>query len=222
MHAEVVPGPYVMLAVSDTGVGMNEATLAKIFEPFFTTKEPGHGTGLGLAMAYEIVRQAGGHIWVYSEVDGGATFKIYLPRIDAAAETSLATNQPAAAVARGGTVLLVEDDDAVRRSVRTTLERLGYIVLEASDGESGLAVAERQGGSIDVVVTDLMMPGITGREFAERLAVAWPGLRVVFTSGYTDDEVIRRRLVDEGQSFLQKPFTSEQLVGAINGPPANR
>jgi two-component system cell cycle sensor histidine kinase/response regulator CckA len=222
MHAEVVPGPYVMLAVSDTGVGMNEATLAKIFEPFFTTKEPGHGTGLGLAMAYEIVRQAGGHIWVYSEVDGGATFKIYLPRIDAAAEASLAPNLPAAAVARGGTVLLVEDDDAVRRSVRTTLERLGYIVLEASDGESGLAVAERQGGSIDVVVTDLMMPGITGREFAERLAVAWPGLRVVFTSGYTDDEVIRRRLVDEGQSFLQKPFTSEQLVGAIDGPPANR
>ena len=214
-HAEVNPGPYVMLAMSDTGFGMNEATLAKIFEPFFTTKEPGRGTGLGLAMAYEIVRQAGGHIWVYSEVDAGATFKIYLPRTDAPATCAAPATQPLLSAGSGGTVLLVEDDETVRRSVRTTLERLGYAVLEASDGESALALAEREGGAIDVVVTDLMMPGLTGREFAERLAVARPSLRVVFTSGYTDDEVIRRRLVEVGQSFLQKPFTSEQLVTAI-------
>jgi PAS domain S-box-containing protein len=214
-HAEVIPGPYVMLAASDTGCGMNEATLAKIFEPFFTTKELGRGTGLGLAMAYEIIRQAGGHFWVYSEVDGGTTFKIYLPRVDAAARCMTTPSQPMAETGRGGTVLLVEDDEAVRRSVRSTLVRQGYVVLEASDGESGLEVAERQGGAIDVVVTDLMMPGVSGREFADRLALVQPRLQVVFTSGYTDDEVMRRRLVEEGQPFLQKPFTSDQLVSAI-------
>jgi PAS domain S-box-containing protein len=214
-HADVIPGPYVMLAASDTGSGMNEATLARIFEPFFTTKEPGRGTGLGLAMAYEVIRQARGHFWVYSELDGGTTFKIYLPRVDAAAQWTTTPSQPMAEAGRGGTVLLVEDDEAVRRSVRSTLVRQGYVVLEASDGESGLAVAERQGGAIDVVVTDLMMPGMSGREFADRLALAQPHLKVVFTSGYTDDEVMRRRLVEEGQPFLQKPFTSDQLVSAI-------
>jgi CheY-like chemotaxis protein len=213
LHPEVIPGPYVMLAVSDTGCGMNEATAARIFEPFFTTKEPGRGTGLGLAMAYAIVHQAGGHIWVYSEVDHGATFKIFLPRV--APAQGATPSPPKSRVGRGGTVLLVDDDAAVRRSVRTMLVRLGYVVLEASDGEAGLAVAERQGGAIDVVVTDLMMPGMGGREFADRLALARPRLRVVFTSGFSHDELIRRRLVEERQPFLQKPFTSDQLVSAI-------
>jgi CheY-like chemotaxis protein len=218
-HAEVTPGSYVMLSVSDTGCGMSAETLAKIFEPFFTTKEPGHGTGLGLAMTYEVVRQAGGHIWVYSEIDAGAIFRIYLPRVAADDDAQRITTPARAvpAVARGGTVLLVEDDPAVRRSVSTTLERLGYAVLEAADGESGLAIAEEHGEAIDVVMTDLMMPGISGRVFAEQLALSWPRLPVLYTSGYTDDEVIRRRLVAEGQSFLQKPFTSDQLAIALEG-----
>jgi CheY-like chemotaxis protein len=213
-HAEVTPGSYVMLSVSDTGHGMTGETLAKIFEPFFTTKEAGRGTGLGLAITYEVVRQAGGHIWVYSEVDAGAIFRIYLPRVQTDAG-HLTPTKPVPVVGRGGRALLVEDDAAVRRSVRLTLERLGYAVLEAVDGESGLALAEEQGDTIDVVMTDLMMPGIAGREFAERLAQAWPRLPVLFTSGYTDDEVIRRRLMREGQTFLQKPFTSDQLALAL-------
>jgi two-component system cell cycle sensor histidine kinase/response regulator CckA len=213
-HAEVTPGSYVMLSVSDTGHGMTDETLAKIFEPFFTTKEAGHGTGLGLAITYEVVRQARGHIWVYSEVDAGAIFRIYLPRVQTDAR-HLTPPKLVPVVSPGGTALLVEDDAAVRRSVRLTLERLGYVVLEAVDGESGLALAEEQGDTIDVVMTDLMMPGIAGREFAERLAQAWPHLPVLFTSGYTDDEVIRRRLMREGQTFLQKPFTSDQLALAL-------
>jgi two-component system cell cycle sensor histidine kinase/response regulator CckA len=214
-HPEVIPGRYVMLAASDTGCGMSESTLSKVFEPFFTTKEPGRGTGLGLATAYAIVRQAGGHIWVYSEVGSGTTFKIYLPRIESGAPTRKTPSRASTSVGRGGTVLLVEDDDDVRRGVSATLARLGYAVLEAPDGEAALVVAASHGGTIDVVVTDLMMPGMNGRELGDQLAALQPHLRVVFTSGYTDDEVVRRRLVNEGQSFLQKPFTSEQLVRAI-------
>jgi two-component system cell cycle sensor histidine kinase/response regulator CckA len=215
-HAEVTPGSYVMLSVSDTGYGMTDETLAKIFEPFFTTKEAGRGTGLGLAITYEVVRQARGHIWVYSEVDAGAIFRIYLPRVQADA-AHLTPARPVPVVRRGGTALLVEDDGAVRRSVRLTLERMGYVVLEAADGDAGLALAQEHGGTIDVVMTDLMMPGISGRQFAERLTQAWPDLPVLFTSGYTDDEVIRRRLMRQGQTFLQKPFTSEQLATALQG-----
>ena len=220
-HPEVTPGPYVMLAASDTGHGMTDATVAKIFEPFFTTKEAGHGTGLGLAMAYSIVRQAGGHIWVYSEVGRGTTFKIFLPRVDVETDRAKVASHSMTVVGRGGTILLVEDDDAVRRSVRATLGRLGYDVLEASSGEAGLALANGHDGTIDAVLTDLMMPGLSGREFVERLTPSRPNVRVLFTSGYTDDEVIRRRLVDEGQTFLQKPFTSEQLVSALEALPAS-
>jgi signal transduction histidine kinase len=214
-HPEVIPGKYVMLAASDTGCGMSESTISKVFEPFFTTKEPGRGTGLGLATAYAIVRQAGGHIWVYSEVGNGTTFKIYLPRIERGAPVARAPHQVSSSVGRGGTVLLVEDDEDVRRGVKATLMRLGYTVLEASDGEAALATAALHPSAIDVVVTDLMMPGMNGRELGDQLAERQPNLRVVFTSGYTDDEVIRRRLVNEGQSFLQKPFTADQLIRAI-------
>ncbi|MEP6729727.1 MAG: PAS domain S-box protein [bacterium] len=219
LHPEVKPGPYVMLAASDSGCGMSAATLGKIFEPFFTTKEPGRGTGLGLATTYSIVRQAGGHIWVYSEPGRGTTFKIFLPRIDAEPVNPSRASRATTAVGRDGTILLVEDDDAVRRSVCATLARLGYEVLDAASGEAGLAVARNYDGKIDAVLTDLMMPGLSGREFAERLTVSRPDVRVLFTSGYTDDEVIRRRLVDEGQTFLQKPFTSEQLVSALEALP---
>ena len=213
-HQGVAPGRYVMIAVSDNGCGMDASTLAKIFEPFYTTKPAGRGTGLGLAIAYSVVRQANGHIWVYSEPGEGTTFKIYLPRV----ETSESRHTPmsnATLVPRGGTILLVEDDAAVRRGVRTTLERLGYMVLEAEHGDAALALLSQHARQIDAVLTDLMMPGMSGRELSERIVEMRPGMRVLFMSGYTDDEALRRQLVDEGQQFLQKPFTSEQLVAAI-------
>ena len=217
-HVEVKPGSYVMLAVSDTGVGMDADTLDKIFEPFFTTKPVGHGTGLGLATVYAIVKELGGHIWVYSEIAHGATFKIYLP---AAEERSNAIPADASAAVTSKTshgteiVLLVEDDESVRRATRTMLERAQYSVLEAADGAAGLVVAEEHRGRIDVVVTDLMMPGMDGRAFADLLRRGHPGVRVVFISGYTDDAVTRRGLVDPSQAFLQKPFTARDLTTMI-------
>jgi PAS domain S-box-containing protein len=218
-HVEVKPGRYIMLAVSDTGVGMDQATLSKIFEPFFTTKPVGHGTGLGLATVYAIVKELGGHIWVYSEIGRGATFKIYLPEAspdrDAAAPAAGATDTPASHSIGTETVLLVEDDEAVRRATRSMLERAKYSVLEAADGVAGLAVAEKHRGAIDVVVTDLMMPGMDGRAFAGLLRQTHPGVRVIFISGYTDDAVTRRGLVDPSQAFLQKPFTARDLTALI-------
>jgi two-component system cell cycle sensor histidine kinase/response regulator CckA len=214
-HADVKPGAYVMLAVSDSGIGMDAATISKIFEPFFTTKPVGRGTGLGLATVYAIVKQLGGHVWVYSEPGQGAAFKIYLPR-EAARQESSAVSRAKPAAARTGTVLLVEDDEAVRKAVRRMLEKAGYVVLEAEDAEVGFRVAAERTGSIDIVVTDLMMPGMSGSEFASRLAEAHPGLRVVLTSGYTDDAVVRRGLLGAAHAFLQKPFTSEQLTNVIS------
>ncbi|HEV8498776.1 MAG TPA: ATP-binding protein, partial [Gemmatimonadaceae bacterium] len=214
-HADVKPGAYVMLAVSDSGIGMDAATISKIFEPFFTTKPVGRGTGLGLATVYAIVKQLGGHVWVYSEPGQGAAFKIYLPR-EAARQASSAVSRAKPAAARTGTVLLVEDDEAVRKAVRRMLEKAGYVVLEAEDAEVGFRVAAERTGSIDIVVTDLMMPGMSGSEFASRLAEAHPGLRVVLTSGYTDDAVVRRGLLGAAHAFLQKPFTSDQLTNVIS------
>ena len=216
MHADVRSGPFVMLAISDTGVGMDGATQSKIFEPFFTTKEPGRGTGLGLATVYGIVKQMGGLVWVYSEPGHGATFKVYLPR-----ELGPATSAEPSAVStvneRRGTVLLVEDDDAVRLAVRRMLEKFGFQILEAKDGEDGVRVAKAHEGHIDVLVTDLMMPRMDGRTLARALAVTRPDMRVVFTSGYTDDAVVRRGLVDSAHAFVQKPFTGEQLAHTISG-----
>jgi PAS domain S-box-containing protein len=214
LHSGVRPGMYVMLAVSDTGMGMDAATLRKIFEPFFTTKEVGRGTGLGLATVYAIVNQLGGTIWVYSEPGHGATFKIYLPRdsVRRSAPTPVAVT---VAKAPSATVLLVEDDEPVRRAVRRMLERFGHLVLEAVDGEAGLAVAAEYDGAVDIVVTDLMMPRMNGRVFAAALEKTRPGIPVVFTSGYTDDAVLRRGFAGTNHTFLQKPFTGEQLASAI-------
>jgi signal transduction histidine kinase/CheY-like chemotaxis protein/HAMP domain-containing protein len=214
MHAEVQPGPYVMLAVTDTGVGIDATTLAKIFEPFFTTKEVGRGTGLGLATVYAIAKELGGHVWVYSEPGHGAAFKIYLPQTAGRleADEKRLSRRP---TPRGGTALLVEDDETVRKAVRRMLERLGYGVLEAPDGEAGLGIAAAHAGTLNVVVTDLMMPRMNGGEFATKLVASRPDVRVVFTSGYTDDAVIRRGLVSPAHVFLQKPFTGEQLAAAI-------
>ena len=216
VHPDVVAGPHIMLAASDTGIGMDAATLNRIFEPFFTTKSVGRGTGIGLATTYAIVKQFGGHIWVYSEPGSGSTFKIYLPRSSAAAVVEQDAPPVSSRVGRNGSILLVEDDTAVRRSIRGMLVRHGYEVLEAVDGESGLALIGSHEGTIDTVVTDLMMPGMNGTALAAALATTHPGLHVVFTSGYTDDEVVRRGLVTHGHTFLQKPFTSEQLLRAID------
>ena len=204
---------FVMLAVTDTGTGMDEATKAKIFEPFFTTKQPGKGTGLGLATVYAIVTQAGGFIWVYSELGHGTSFKIYLPRVDAVATT--------AAVARidlprgTETVLLVEDAAAVRAVARQVLQRQGYRVLEASEGEDALRLAARHQGTIDLVVTDVVMPRVGGRELAERLLVVRPETRVLYMSGYTDDSVVRHGILEGGVAYLQKPFSPEGLVRKV-------
>jgi len=214
LHATVLPGSYVMIAVSDTGVGMNSETLARIFEPFFTTKGQGKGTGLGLATVYGIVKQSGGYVWVYSEVGKGTIFKIYLPRVEEAAETEPV---PAAAPALRGseTVLLVEDDQSVRTLARSILESYGYTVLEAASGKEGLEVARQYTRPIDLVLTDVVMPEMSGSDMASRLETLRPGVRVLYMSGYTDDAVFRHGLLERGRVFLQKPFTPGALAHKV-------
>jgi CheY-like chemotaxis protein/two-component sensor histidine kinase len=211
LHPEAPPGRYVMLAVSDTGVGMDEATKARIFEPFFTTKERGKGTGLGLSTVYGIVAQSGGHVWVYSEPGQGTTFRIYLPRLDQAPEETVASAPDGEA--RGSeTVLLVEDQAEVRELAAGVLREYGYEVLEAASGEQAEQVAASAETPVDAVVTDVVLPGISGRVLAERLTARWPGLSVLYMSGYTDDVVVHHGVLDAGMAFLQKPFAPEVLA----------
>ncbi len=214
-HAGVVPGHYVMLAVSDTGNGMDETTRARIFEPFFTTKEQGKGTGLGLATVYGIIQQSGGHIWVYSEIGHGTTFKVYLPETEAAKPAHVADREHAVARESGWeTVLLVEDENAVRALAREVLRRHGYVVLEARHGVDALRLAERHPDDIHLMVTDVVMPHMGGRELAERLAAVRPKMKVLFMSGYTDSAVMHRHLTP-GSAFLQKPFTPETFARKV-------
>jgi PAS domain S-box-containing protein len=213
-HGGVAPGRYVMLAVTDTGTGIDPSIIDKIFEPFFTTKAPGHGTGLGLASTYAIVKEAGGHVWAYSEPGQGTTFKIYFPWETKSGSAPSAV-VPLPDLRMKGTALLVEDDARVRRAVRRMLERVGFDVIEAADGEAGLAMAAAHDGPIDLVVTDLMMPRLGGGGFAKRLALSRPNIPVVFTSGYTDDAAFRRGLLESEYTFVQKPFTREHLEAAI-------
>jgi two-component system cell cycle sensor histidine kinase/response regulator CckA len=204
------PGHYVILTVSDTGMGMDKETQSRIFEPFFTTKEKGKGTGLGLSTVYGIVKQSAGYVMVQSEEGRGTTFQIYLPRVEGVAEKHPA---PAVHAALGGTetVLLVEDEESVRQLVRETLAAKGYRVIEAENGESGLATAAQHDGKIDLVITDVVMPGMGGRELVKQLAQTRPQTKVLYLSGYTEDAILSEGTIESGAAFLQKPFTLRNL-----------
>jgi two-component system, cell cycle sensor histidine kinase and response regulator CckA len=213
-HLGAKPGPYVMLAVTDTGHGMDDATRARIFEPFFTTKETGKGTGLGLSTVFGIVQQAGGSVWVYSELGTGTTFKLYFPRVESEADSL----EPAtsARVLRGTeTVLLVEDQDNVRAIARAILKRAGYEVLVAHAAGDALVLCEQHQGKIDLLLTDVVMPQLSGIELAKRIAQTRPETKVLYMSGYTDDSVVRHGVLGGDMAFLQKPFTPESLAGRV-------
>jgi len=215
-HGEATPGRYVVLAVTDTGTGMDDATRARLFEPFFTTKEPGRGTGLGLSTVYGIVRQSGGHIWVYSELGRGTTFKICLPSVADEAGHVAAPVEAAGGGARGAeTVLLVEDAPRVREVVREILEMNGYRVIEARHGQEAIELSQQHKGPIQLMVTDVVMPQMSGRELAQHFARVRPAMRVLFMSGYTDSAIVRHGELEAGTAFLSKPFTPDALAAKV-------
>jgi len=214
-HVSVKPGPYVMLAVSDTGVGMSAETVAHIFEPFFTTKGASRGTGLGLATTYGIVKQSGGYIWVYSEPGQGTTFKVYLPRFEEAAEAAAAVKVTTAVPKGSETILLVEDDEAVRELTEMVLQSYGYHVLVAEEPTHAQKLSDTPGHNIALVLTDVVMPSISGRELVRRLTDKHPHLRVLYMSGYTDNVITSGGVLEPGLAFLQKPFTPASLASKV-------
>ncbi len=209
-HIAVIPGPYVMLSVSDTGSGMTKEVLEQVFDPFFTTKETGKGTGLGLSTVYGIVKQSKGNIWVYSEPGKGATFKIYLPRVDKPIREKKKEKKPKT-LTGSETILVVEDDDMVRNFVARVLKGLGYRILSAGDGQEAISIAGDHQGPIHLILTDVVMPGMSGGELEEKMSVSRPGIKLLYMSGYTDNAIVHHGVLDERKTFLQKPFTHEAL-----------
>ena len=214
-HPEATPGPHVLLAVTDTGIGMDEQIRAHIFEPFFTTKEKGRGTGLGLATVYGIVRQSQGWIGVHSEPGQGATFKIYLPRIDACPVTEEDAKSILTTLRGSETVLVVEDQENVRGLVTKVLKTYGYRVLEAASGGEALRLAQGHPGSIHLMLTDVVMPGMGGTEVAERLKPIRSEMKVLYITGYAEDSIVHRGVLSPGVAFLSKPFTPEGLAAKV-------
>ena len=215
MHIAVNPGPYVMLTISDTGCGMDSETRKRIFEPFFTTKEVGRGTGLGLSTIYGIVKQSGGNIWVYSEVGKGATFKIYLPRVDADAYEMVLKDNENVLNDGSETILLVEDEEMVRKLATDILRTRGYHVLVASGGDEAIEICKLHKERIDLILTDVVMPGMNGRKVAESVSLLQPEIRVLYMSGYTDDAIIHHGVLDPGTNFIEKPFTAQSLSSKV-------
>jgi PAS domain S-box-containing protein len=214
-HEGVVPGSYVMLAVSDTGTGMDPQTQARIFEPFFTTKELGRGTGLGLSTVYGIIKQSGGHIWVYSELGRGTTFKIYLVRVqDVAAVTAPAARSSFKAQGDEA-ILLVEDDEQVRILTQSILDTCGYTVMVAENAQAVAKICTQHRGSVDLLLTDVVMPGISGREVARRVSARWPGIKILYMSGYTENAIVHQGILEPGTFFLAKPFTPTILANKV-------
>jgi PAS domain S-box-containing protein len=212
---EELPGPYVMLAVSDTGLGIDKKTESHIFEPFFTTKEKGKGTGLGLSTVYGIIKQSGGYIWVYSEPGQGSTFKVYLPKWEGDSDSGKKGLKPIGEVRGSETVLIVEDDDMLRNLAKKILHLYGYMGLEARDGNDALRVSEEYKGSIQLMVTDVVMPEMSGRELADRIQPLRPEMKILYMSGYTDNAIVHHQVLDPHLAFLQKPFTPEGLAGKV-------
>jgi two-component system, cell cycle sensor histidine kinase and response regulator CckA len=210
-HSEVETGEYVMLAVTDTGCGIYEETQNHIFEPFFTTKPAGKGTGLGLSTVYGIVKQSGGYVWVYTEVGLGTSFKVYLPRVG---DRPLSAKSAMTDTEVGGceTILLVEDEEIVRKMVREILEEKGYRVLAAAGGDEALKIWQRHNLEIDLMLTDLVMPGMSGRVLGELMSQSRSDLLVLYMSGYTDDAIVRHGLLSDAVEFIQKPFTPTALA----------
>jgi signal transduction histidine kinase len=215
-HVAVIPGRYVMLSVSDTGAGMTPEVRDRVFEPFFTTKETSKGTGLGLSTVYGIVKQSGGNIWVYSEPGKGATFKIYLPRVDEPLGEMVREKAEEGGIPRGSeTVLIVEDDDDVREVAVQILKTQGYRVLETSNGSDAFRCGEQEAGPIHLMVTDVVMPGMNGPELAKRLIPLRPEMKVLYISGYTDNAIVHHGVLEKGVNYIQKPFTVEGLARKV-------
>jgi two-component system cell cycle sensor histidine kinase/response regulator CckA len=214
-HVGVQSGFYVRLIISDTGIGMSSEVKERIFEPFFTTKEKGKGTGLGLSTVYGIVKQSGGNVWVYSELGKGTAFKVYLPRVDEPLEEEKERRKKEELPSGRETVLVAEDEDDVRNLVMQILKRQGYRVLEAANGGEALIACEKYKEKIHLLVTDVVMPGMSGRELSERLLPLHPEMKVLYMSGYTDDTILRYGVLEGEINFVQKPFSVEALTQKV-------
>jgi CheY-like chemotaxis protein len=214
-HSGVTAGHYALLSFSDDGVGMDSSTRAKVFEPFFTTKERGKGTGLGLATVYGIVKQHEGNIWAYSEPGEGTTFKCYFPLADESAVERVAPRKAVTDLGGTETIMVVEDEPMVRSLALKVLRRQGYSVLEAPGGEACLEALRNHDGPLDLLLTDVVMPGMNGRDLYEEVKGLFPGARVLFMSGYTENLVTHRGVLDEGIPFIQKPFSAQALATMV-------